>query len=122
MSAKISRFKILIAGFALFTIAPAFAFEMECGIYEVTGKFERRTRSLIVYPGTASERRLGLYGKNVLSDFLGAEDLFYRTKVLVNRKVGNEGGLVKLIEVLDTAHYDPMFLQYKQIVAQPCIR
>jgi hypothetical protein len=106
--------------FALLLCPYAHAFEMECGTYEVVGRFDPAKKSLVMYEGTEALKVLHLYGTKLLTDFAEDSKTYYRLKIQVPRKIGNGDGSAHVLEVLGLEHYDPKKMQYKRLHSSAC--
>jgi hypothetical protein len=103
-------FKAVLLLLTLLLPGAANALQLDCGEYEVVGEYGGSGSRLLVGPGTNGQLPLTLVGSKVLSAFLPGRN-FYRVKIAVLHKIGDEGGAVKLLSVdglvLPTKHQLP---------------
>ncbi|HAR42364.1 MAG TPA: hypothetical protein DCS07_06990 [Bdellovibrionales bacterium] len=120
MAAKIRFFSLTLILLNLFSFKLASAFELECGVYEIIGRYDSENQILWVYESTNARMPLSLFGKATLTGFLPGSTNHYRVKVAVNKKIPNRGGSAKLLEVIGIAQYHPKELQFKKLSAAHC--
>jgi hypothetical protein len=122
MNVKTRLFSICLAftGSALLIVPPTHAFELECGTYELVGRFDRETGYLWMSEGTDSQRWIFLYGSKIVTGFSRGSDKIYRVKAEVRRHIGDSGGQALLVEVIGVDHIPPTARPYRLLHAQKC--
>jgi len=77
----------------------ALALQLACGEYELVGEYRPASSQFILSPGTEGELPLFLVGPQAVGGFLPEPGNHYRIGVRVERKVGDEGGVVRLLDI-----------------------
>lgn len=86
----------------LLAASPAAAIQLPCGEHELIGLYHPAENILEVAPRTNGALPIFLTGTKVVTA-LGESAEYYRVKVEVLRKVGDEGGAARLREVVGLA-------------------
>jgi hypothetical protein len=120
MNVKIRLFETTLLWAVCLLAVPAFAFELECGEYELVGRYDSKKQTFWLYEGTDSRTPFRLYGIKTLTGFLAGDRRHYRIKVAIHQTIPDQGGRAELLDVLELAQYEPKKLQFKKLSSKSC--
>ncbi|RYZ95125.1 MAG: hypothetical protein EOP11_25425 [Proteobacteria bacterium] len=73
--------------------------QLACGEYEVVGEYQDESNTLTLNPRSNGALPLFLTGPEVTNGFLASPENYYRVKIDIRRKVGDEGGTATLLSI-----------------------